>query len=388
MKRFSWIIVGCLLVTFCLTAVGQRAGAQLSYPGIYWILGSVQDPEGVGAEGRWVVFYKDDPAAGFADDHVGTVGLSRRTGQYILNSIEDLRMVVSPGEYKVAIVTSDVDNYGADPVNVTVTGHGYDVAPDLVLAYGAGIAPPGRPGEEEPPPLIKVWFGNRLYQPSIFGLEEGKSRFYVAEEGNLKVEVSIADPYQLDREASYSMSIQGPEGAVDSFDLSGVPGFVASAAEARPFVIETPYPAALAGGDEDRDYVFTFNARSAGTLGPATSVATVAAVTVYGGPVKLVGVPLTYPSPVHLKTDKQVTFQYTLTGAANIDIFLFDVSGRVVRKITLNRDEEGGAPGVNKVGWDLMTDQGTLVSSGIYVFTLVNRDDGKLLGRGKFTCLP
>jgi hypothetical protein len=176
---------------------------------------------------------------------------------------------------------------------------------------------------------------------------------------------------------------------VESFDLSGIPGFRSSAAEVKPLVVETPYPKTLAAAeDEELNYIFTFYARSAGIMGPATETSTPAAVTVLGGPVRLIGQLLTYPSPVHLKTDKKVTFQYTLNRGANINIFVFDVSGRVVKKISKNRDEEGGSAGVNKVDWNLITDQGQRVASGIQVVTLVSSDDNQLLGRGKFSALP
>ncbi|MFA6548395.1 MAG: hypothetical protein WCT39_00490, partial [Candidatus Margulisiibacteriota bacterium] len=107
-----------------------------------------------------------------------------------------------------------------------------------------------------------------------------------------------------------------------------------------------------------------------------------------GGEPRLIGVPITFPSPVHLKTDTAVTFQYTLSRDMNIEISLFDVSGQMVKKLSFAQGAEGGAAGVNKVRWDLMTDQGQRSASGICIFTLVNRETGKLLGKGKFTALP
>jgi hypothetical protein len=175
---------------------------------------------------------------------------------------------------------------------------------------------------------------------------------------------------------------------VESFDLSAVPGFRVSAAEVKPLVINTSYPKTLTAGEEELNYIFTFNARSAGIFGPPAETTLAAAVTVSGGPVRLIGELLTYPSPVHLKTDNKVTFQYTLNRAANIDLFVFDVSGRVVKKISKNKYEEGGSAGINKVDWNLITDQGQRVGSGIGVVTLVSSDDNRLLGRGKFTALP
>lgn len=381
MKKFAWIIFG-LIFCFWLSA---GAEALNLYPAIYWIAGSVSGPSGVDVNGRQVVFFKEplvnNQIVGvYADDITGPEGLSGQSGQYILNALEGFGMDLAPGTYYAAVVKGE-DNYGADPVEVMVTGNGYDFAPELVLAYGAGPAAP-TPGAE-PAPSIRAWFDNRLYQSTIYGLEEDKKRFYVSETGDVKIEVDIPDPYQLDRSASYALSIQNPDGMVESFDLSAVPGFRVSAAEAKPLVIDTPYPKTLTAAEEELNYIFTFNARSAGIFGPPAETTLVAAVTVSGGPVRLIGELLTYPSPVHLKTDNKVTFQYMLNRGANIDLFVFDASGRVVKKIS-----ESASAGINKVEWDLITDQGQRVGSGIGVVTLVSSKDNRLLGKGKFTALP
>ena len=111
-------------------------------------------------------------------------------------------------------------------------------------------------------------------------------------------------------------------------------------------------------------------------------------VTVAGGEGRLLGVPITYPSPLHLKTTSSVTFQYTLNRDMDIEMVLIDVSGRIVKRYQIARRDEGGSAGVNKVSWNLTTEQGSPVSSGIYIFTIINRENNKLLGKGKFTCLP
>jgi hypothetical protein len=349
--------------------------------GMYWIAGSISDPDGKGTEGRQVVFYKDSPLVGYADD------LAVSAGTYTVNAYEDWRMAVAPGTYKVAIVKG-TDNYGADPVDVTVSGNGYDIAPQLVLAFGKGIAPPPPPGTE-PAPGFKIWFGKRLYQPAIYGRkEDGKKQFVVSEKGNIKIEVDIPNPFLLNESTSYTMSIQSPMGVTTSFDLSALAGVKASAAGIKPLIIETNYPEDLRAVEDESVYTFTFNAASRGTFGAATSVTTACAVTVMGGPTKMLDIPIAFPSPLHLKTDREAYFQYTLSKNANVDIYIYDISARMVKKFVCNSGTEGGNAGVNKVKWDLITDQGSLVASGIYVMTFVERDSGKLLSRGKFTALP
>jgi len=96
----------------------------------------------------------------------------------------------------------------------------------------------------------------------------------------------------------------------------------------------------------------------------------------------------TYPSPVRLNVDNQVVFQYTLSTDMNVDLYVFDISGRVAKKLSFAKYSEGGSAGVNKPAWDLITDQGQKLAAQIAVFNLVNRDTGKLLGKGKLTAVP
>lgn len=398
MRKFGLLILLILVICNLSFVICTKTNAQVTYPGIYFINGKVIDTDSVGTDGLWIVFFKEyvgkDIISGFADDYVGTQGLSGRPNEYILPAIEDHRLAIKPGKYYVASVQR-VDGYGCDPVEVTVTGHGYDIAPDLVLAYGAGMTPPSERPElgKEAEPSIKVWFGNRLYQPDIYGLkEDGKKPFVVSETGELKIKVEIADPYLLDETASYRLSLKDPEGVIKEFDLQSVPGFKTSVAAGAPegvrsLDVETPFPEALkTKKDEELVYTFTFNARSHGHVGAAASASTQAVVYVMGGPVQLIGIPITYPSPIRLKTDKKVTFQYTLSRDADINLSAVDISARTVKKVLLRAGEEGGSAGVNKVEWDLITDQGTRLDSGIYIFTLVH--EGKLLGKGKLTALP
>jgi len=381
------------LLIFLILVLGTLAFAQTYYPGMYFIKGQVADPDSVGTDGLWIVFFKEftgqEILGGFADDYVGPSGLGGLPNKYILSAIEDNRLSVKLDKYYVASVQR-ADGYGCDPVEVTVTGHGYDIAPDLVLAFGAGMAPPSeRPViGQEAEPSIKVWFGNRVYQPNIYGLrEDGKKPFVVSETGKIKIKVEIADPYLLDETASYAMNITDPQGVVKSFDLQAVPGFKVSGLDARSLIIESSFPETLkAKKDEELVYTFTFNAKSRGNIGVAASASTQAEVYVMGGPVKLIGIPITYPSPIRLKTDKKVTFQYTLSRDADINLSLVDISARTVKKIMLRAGAEGGSAGVNKVDWDLITDQGTRIDSGIYIFTIVH--EGELLGKGKLTALP
>ncbi|MFC1637660.1 hypothetical protein ACFL1W_01430, partial [Candidatus Margulisiibacteriota bacterium] len=346
--------------------------------------GSVSDPSGVGTEGRWVVFFKEPLVnnliiGGYADDYVGVSGLAGQADQYMLNAYEDWRMTVAPGRYYVAIVQGE-DGYGANPVEVDLSGNGYDIVlVDLVLEYGAGPFPPAPRPSPYAPHIEDIRFGSRLYQATLVARGED---FIISNQPH--VSAKAVSPYGVQTSSIVMVLNEGTAGAKDyairSSDVSVTAADSSGMATALSFVYDfSAVPETLPEGEQ----VLTFKASNAYGTGVA-----VCTVVVAGGEPRLVGVPLTYPSPVHLKTDKEVTFQYTLSHDINVDLFLFDVTGRVVKRYRLDARGEGGSAGVNKVTWDLITDQGQIVSSGIYVFSLVNRDNGKLLGKGKFTCLP
>ncbi len=399
MRKFVSLLVGLFLIAGAAACFGQYA---LSFYPTYWIIGTVNDaPDGRSANGYRAYFYHTIPeySSGFyAFDTVGAAGGSGLANRFMLNTFSlGISSLNVGGTYYVGIPNDNPDNpsagYGADPVAVTISGTGVDnITTALALSLGGGamLPPPPAPAiPREPSPTINVWFGKRLYQPAIYGRkEDGKKQFVVSEKGDLKIEVNIPDPFLLNESASYALRVQTPQGETRTFDLSALAGMKASAVGIKPLVIEAGYPEELRAVEDESVYTFTFNAASRGTLGPATAVSTVCAVTVMGGPTKILDIPIAFPSPLHLKTDREVNFQYTLSKNANVDIYIYDISARMVKKFVCNAGEEGGNAGVNKVKWNLQTDQGTLVASGIYVLTFVERDSGKLLARGKFTALP
>jgi hypothetical protein len=97
----------------------------------------------------------------------------------------------------------------------------------------------------------------------------------------------------------------------------------------------------------------------------------------------LVGMPLVFPSPFNPSSGSNLTIQYSLSQDADIDIFIFGSSIAIIKKITTYKGLEGGRLGANKVVWDGRTDFGTIVSNGIYVGTLVDRNSQTVLGKMK-----
>ena len=375
---------GFLISDFGFTGA---ASAQPVYMGLYWITGSVSDPDSVGTEGRQVCFYEtlenNAIVGGYADDLCGTVGLSGRANQYMINAWEDFRLLIRPGTYYVAIPNDNpadpANGYGADPVEVTVTGQGYDiVSNNLVLMRGAGIAPPGDRPSFGMPHFEDIAFGNRKYQPALVARGQ---EFIVSAQP--RISGRAVSEYGLN---TSSIAMVVGEGTTNAKTYSIAGSYVTQTVGAADSPTSVAFTVDfLSVGDTlpEGEQKITF--RAANAFG---STEEVVAVTVAGGEPRLIGEPITFPSPLHLKTDREVTFQYVLSHDLNTEMFVFDVSGRIVLRRPFNARQEGGSAGFNKVTWNLYTDQGSLVSSGIYVFTLVNRESGKLLGKGKFTALP
>lgn len=98
---------------------------------------------------------------------------------------------------------------------------------------------------------------------------------------------------------------------------------------------------------------------------------------------RLVDTPLSFPSPFKPAAGVPLTLQYTLTESADIDIYIFGSSIQIIKKLSAYKGEEGGKAGLNKITWDGRTDFGTIISNGIYLGTIVNREDQKVLGKVK-----
>jgi len=383
MKRFGLILL--ILFVICNLSF-DISHAQYVYLGMYWIAGSVEDPDQVGTAGRQVVFFNalenNSIVGGYADGLVGPNGLSGRDNEYMINAYaykgEPLNLLTAT--CYVAIPNDNPadpeEGYGANPVEVNVTGQGYDIAPNLVLVKGGGILPPPVPGV---PVIEQVRYGNRIYYEPEEKTEDWK--FVVSEQPKITARISSISGLNT---SSIFMNVNPdmPDSMQIGFSQATATSMVGPAAS--PTEVTFVYDFFSAGKTlPDGENAINFTAANA--VGTAVYNTT---VSVLGGEGRLIGIPITYPSPLELLYDREVTIQYTLSKDMNIDIFFFDVSGRMLKKFTLYEREEGGSAGINKVSWDLITLQGQKVSSGIHLFTIVNHDTNKLLGKGKFTAVP
>lgn len=393
MRSFKLYIIFALLGLGILSA-GFYASAQSPYTALYWIVGDIVKeagaPVGLSVDGLEVVFYKDgtDPlvaGTSYSKDTSGATGLSGRSGEYAMNAFEHWGMPVVPGDdYNVA--TMQKDGYGAGPTKFTLRGTGYDRVP-LTLVAGGGLAGV-LPQPQEPPPTIRIWFGNRLYQPDIYGLEaDGKREFVVSGTGTIKIEVSIEPPpHVLNESASYIVELDHPVEGLKTYNLStDAPGFSAQAVGASTLVINSSYPEELEAITEKTIYTFTFNAASSGDFGIATAVTTQAVIAVLGGPLRITDVPLPYPAPFSPTDHGQVWIQYTLSRDADIEIFIVSIAGETVTRIFRQSGSDGGSAGLNKVPWNGRNVAGEIVGNGVYVGTIISRDENRLLAKFKLT---
>lgn len=399
MFRKSLLVIIIVFVICNLTfVISPKAKAQPVFVGTYWILsGGIANPDSQILDGRQVVIYRINPDNGFAADTTGPTGLSQREGDFVINALEEWRWFVDPanyfrpGTYQIAIVNDNPDNieegYGADPVEFTVTGYGYDVAPELTLARGAGILPPERP-EYGTPIFSEVRFGKRLYQPTVverwIATEGEEKRFVVSPTPRITATVAsdfgitvseIAMVLNADTATARTFAIR-PSNIVSSAGPADAPTSVSLVYD---FGAEGEAP--LPEGDQ----VMTFSATN--SFGRTDYDCH---VNVAGGERRMLGTPIAFPSPLHLMSADTVTIQYTLSHDMPVEINFFDVSGRNVKRFIIAQGAEGGSAGINKVEWSggPRTDQGQRLASGIYLGVIIDKENNKVLGRVKVTALP
>jgi len=239
----------------------------------------------------------------------------------------------------------------------------------------------------EQAPQVEIWIDNRLYQEEL--VKKGES-FIVSPNPRIEVKYSASGPYALSSNLKdYSITVD-PE-KTTAITLAAEPQsqtkvVVAGAApgEKKIQALSLRYlslPEPLSEGK----HTLVISAKSARTAGEASVFSKMLVVEVAAGPLRLIGVPLTNPSPFSIRKDKTVTIQYELSASAAVEVYLISVNGERMKKFSFDSGAEGGSAGINKISWDGRTDQNYLAGNGIYVGTIVSRDDSRLLGKFKLT---
>lgn len=233
----------------------------------------------------------------------------------------------------------------------------------------------------EAKPRISIWFDNRLYNQAL--VDKGE-QFIVSSKPKIKLEFKIDPPYALSlKNENYSMAVDNASIKGFSVQASQISGKVAVAGVKDGYgeiIFEYPMADSLAGGE----HVFDFSAKSSGSHGIPTSVNIPAKVQVVLGELKLMDTPISFPSPYSPTKNKDgITLQYTLSSNADVEIYIFSISGELVKKISCQSGSEGGNAGLNKVKWNGLYDSGSVIGNGIYLGTIVAKNEGKQLAKLK-----
>ncbi|MCU0641213.1 MAG: hypothetical protein MUC35_03895 [Candidatus Margulisbacteria bacterium] len=376
------------IIALLLGIATLAAAAGFTFLPVYSVVGQVVDAPAAPAAGRTVVFFKEMNER--SEVTVYTLATVGSDGRYLVNATSNFDLPLTVGEtYKVAVVR-DASGYGAGPVSVTISGSGYDAAPAMTMAYGAGVIAIG-PGitdiRQELPPVVKLSFGSRLYQPALVTDEKP---FIISERPSVKADVTVDSPYALAMDPSkLTLVIDSGSASQQILEMQAdniakkVLAAGSTAAEERISALSLAYN--LAEALTEGKHHFTVNARSSGAMGAAGITAYVATVEVMGGPVRLIGVPICSPSPYSITKNRIVTIQYTLSKDADIQLVFLDISGQTILSRTYLKGTEGGSAGVNKVTWDGQTDRGYKAGNGIYLGTVVSKEDNRKLGTVKLT---
>jgi len=81
------------------------------------------------------------------------------------------------------------------------------------------------------------------------------------------------------------------------------------------------------------------------------------------------------PNPVNINLST-IHFSYVLNETSDITMYIYDVSGRLVKKFTYLKNTSGAVSGQNKWQWNGITDYGTQLTTGVYFVYMVT-DSGK-----------
>ena len=382
-----------LIVLLCGLAGGALAVPRYGRVTHYVVMGTVNGIAQAPSAGRTLVFFRDRNSDGSVSVYTQTTveTVTTASGNYQVSASDNLDLLpLKVGMTYYVAVVQDANGYGAGPQAFTLSGLGFDKPNDLVMAQGKGVVlKPLNQGE--PGPVIQLWFGNRLYQPALVS---EANPFVITEQPTLKVNLSIAPGYALADKVNGNYSIKLDPNTSSARDLALAEGAMGSkvyAAGVAPSAPQQLTSASLSYSLADPlasgTHNFLVSAQSSGALAAAGVTTLNATVEVIAGPVRLVGTPLTFPSPYSISKDKIVTIQYTLSKNAAIEIILTDISGRRVKTFVADSGSEGGSAGLNKLTWNGKTDLGPLAGNGIYLGIIVAKDEGRKLGSVKVTLL-
>lgn len=94
---------------------------------------------------------------------------------------------------------------------------------------------------------------------------------------------------------------------------------------------------------------------------------------------------LNYPNPFNPAAGETTSIEYSLTAAAGVTIYIFNVINQPVKRISCPSGQSGGRAGYNQVVWDGYTDFNELAANDAYVARVVS--GGRQIGKCKIVVL-
>jgi len=378
MKR----LVAFIAILSLLALAGMAVAQIYTFVVIYTITGTVSDHASSGADGSKIVYYRDDSDLTngyYVTDIVGATGASGTANRYLINATSNPNLPLVVGnKYWVATVQKP-DGYGAGPKQFNVSGTGYDVV-NLSMAYGDGIAEPAPIVITKPPLFEQIKFGERVYFKHLVSPDRP---FYTSATPVIRADIKGTEAFGVDtNKISIQINDRDPYKMASANILEPVEE--AGVTQSLSVTFSVPENDPLSS-DPDQDTVntVTFTAYDAIT---GTAVTTeVCTVTVAGGPLRVIGAVLPYPSPFSPTKDGKTEIQFTLSKDAEIEVIVVSIAGEAVRRIHCSAGTEGGRAGTNKVAWDGKNMIGEQVGNGVYAGTIVSREENKLLAKFKVT---
>ncbi len=98
----------------------------------------------------------------------------------------------------------------------------------------------------------------------------------------------------------------------------------------------------------------------------------------------ITGLALVYPNPFHFSSG--TTLGYDLSDDAEIEVQLYDMAGNQIGRFIRSATLEGGRAGLNHLPINRDTLNGYELSSGVYLYFILN--NGKVLAKGRMAVVP
>jgi len=92
-----------------------------------------------------------------------------------------------------------------------------------------------------------------------------------------------------------------------------------------------------------------------------------------------------YPNPFNPSTGQTTEINYTLAANANVDIYIYNIIGRRIAKLSCSSGSQGGLAGYNGVTWNGQNESAEIMPNDIYLAYLIS--GGKQIGKCKIVII-